>query len=357
MNRTYIKSITGRKALHTVITLIAVLLTGGTALAQVKVHGNVYGGGNLADVQTNTAVNISAGQVAGNVFGGGKGEESTFTCEKAMVGIDGDGACEDPSSDANKDKGTKVTISNGTVGTLETVDGQTKVVEGTGNVYGGGSLGSVNGDVTSTLTDCTVTGSVFGAGFSATTPTIKVMNKENFVEPPSYDYNAGVFNDEHVQFPDEVEYTWTNDASKFTLTGSSASYFYDSGDIHLIYTSTSLSDLGRVTGTVKVNIEGNTLIKGYEFDDGGNQTTTQSGGIYGGGDASGVTGSAEVTVNASSQQTEGYNVYNIYGGGNHGSVLGNTTVTLQGNTQVNGNVFGGGNEGDVSGSATVNIED
>ena len=223
------------------------------------------------------------------------------------------------------------------------------------NFYGGGSLGSVNGDVTSTLTDCTVTGSVFGAGFSATTPTIKVMNKENFVVPPSYDYNAGVFNDEHVQFPDEVEYTWTDDASKFTLTGSSASYFYDSGDIHLIYTSTTLSDLGRVTGTVKLNIKGNTLIKGYEFDDDGNQTTTQSGGIYGGGDASGVTGSAEVTVNASSQQTEGYNVYNVYGGGNHGTVSGNTTVTLQGNTVVEADVFGGGNMGIVEGSARVDI--
>lgn len=224
------------------------------------------------------------------------------------------------------------------------------------NFYGGGSLGSVNGDVTSTLTNCTVEGSVFGAGFSATTPTIDVMNKSNFVVAPSYDYNAGVFNDGQVKYPATVKYTWTNDASKFTLTGSSLQYFYDSGDTHLIYTSTQLSDLGRVTGTVKLNIEGNTLIKGYELDYEGEITTKQTGGVFGGGDASGVTGSTEVTANASGQKTEGYNVHNVYGGGNSAPVSGNTVVTIKGNTVVNDNVYGGGNEGPVTGSTTVNIE-
>ena len=223
------------------------------------------------------------------------------------------------------------------------------------NFYGGGSLGSVNGDVTSTLTNCTVEGSVFGAGFSATTPTIDVMNKSNFVVAPSYDYNAGVFNDGQVKYPATVKYTWTNDASKFTLTGSSLQYFYDSGDTHLIYTSTQLSDLGRVTGTVKLNIEGNTLIKGYELDDEGEITTKQTGGVFGGGDASGVTGNTEVNIEATSQKTEGYNAYNVYGGGNSAPVTGNTEVNLKKNTIINGNVYGGGNEGVVSGSTTVNI--
>ena len=224
------------------------------------------------------------------------------------------------------------------------------------NFYGGGSLGSVNGNVISTLTNCTVEGSAFGAGFSATTPTIDVMNNENFVVAPHYDSNAGVFNDDQVKYPATVKYTWTNDASKFTLTGSSLQYFYDSGDTHLIYTSTPLSDLGRVTGTVKLNIEGNTLIKGYELDDEGEITTKQQGGVFGGGDASGVTGSTEVTANASGQKTEGYNVHNVYGGGNSAPVSGNTVVTIKGNTVVNDNVYGGGNEGPVTGSTTVNIE-
>ena len=49
----------------------ACLMVAGTVHAGVKVTGNVYGGGNNADVQTNTVVNISAGQVDGNVYGGG----------------------------------------------------------------------------------------------------------------------------------------------------------------------------------------------------------------------------------------------------------------------------------------------
>ena len=190
------------------------------------------------------------------------------------------------------------------------------------NFYGGGSLGAVNGDVTSTLTHCAVKGSVFGAGFSATTPTIDVMPKENFVVAPSYDYQAGVFNDDQVKFPTSVEYTWSNDASKFNL---SSSYFKDDGDTHLIYTTTSLSNLGAVTGNVILTIAGNSEI-GTESD-----TTGATGNVYGGGDESAVintTTPADASI----------------------------TVTLKGNTVVHGNVYGGGNRGVVSGSATVNIE-
>ena len=67
MNHTFVK------ALRAVFVAAMMSLTGSHALAQVTVYGNVYGGGNLADVKVNTRVNMSAGTVAGNVFGGGKG--------------------------------------------------------------------------------------------------------------------------------------------------------------------------------------------------------------------------------------------------------------------------------------------
>ena len=54
----------------------ACLMVAGTVHAGVKVTGNVYGGGNNADVKTNTVVNISAGQVEGNVYGGGNESKS-----------------------------------------------------------------------------------------------------------------------------------------------------------------------------------------------------------------------------------------------------------------------------------------
>ena len=67
--------------------LLTALLAGGsiTAMAQssgtstgVVVRGNVYGGGNLADVKTNTEVNMSSDSVDGNVFGGGKGSDDNY---------------------------------------------------------------------------------------------------------------------------------------------------------------------------------------------------------------------------------------------------------------------------------------
>ena len=64
-----------------------------------------------------------------------------------MVGVNDEGACEDPAqedndpaTEDNKDKGTKVVITNGTIGTL---DGSGNLVAGTGNVYGGGEIGRV----------------------------------------------------------------------------------------------------------------------------------------------------------------------------------------------------------------------
>ena len=145
------------KALRTVLVATLMLLTGSNALADgVLVHGNVYGGGNQADVQINTEVNISAGQVYGSVYGGGKGSDEDFECLKAMVGVNDAGKCEDPGSPANKDKGTKVNITNGTVN---------------GNVYGGGEVGRVEWNTQVTIGTAgdtnktpTVNGSVFGAG-------------------------------------------------------------------------------------------------------------------------------------------------------------------------------------------------
>ena len=106
------------------------------------ITGNVYGGGNVADVTGNTKVYIctadgttslsegdSGVTIAGNVFGGGKGNALLFTCEKAMVGHDGDGY--------NLEKGnTEVVIGNGSVG---------------GSVFGGGEIGRVENNTSVTV--------------------------------------------------------------------------------------------------------------------------------------------------------------------------------------------------------------
>ena len=164
----------------------------------VVVHGSVYGGGNLADVKTNTEVNIcakkqtsgetvtyvavSAGNgvtIEGNVYGGGKGVAKmvpgeigagdAFECKKAMVGIDNDGLDTDGKP---KTGGTTVRIFNGTVGTLEGTAGNQTLKEGTGNVYGGGQVGRVERNTIVTIgaqgdednSEPIILGNVFGAG-------------------------------------------------------------------------------------------------------------------------------------------------------------------------------------------------
>ena len=62
------------------VFLMAMLLSGGVASAQVVVKGNVYGGGELGKVETNTTVTINANSTTkGSVFGGGKGDTLVAT--------------------------------------------------------------------------------------------------------------------------------------------------------------------------------------------------------------------------------------------------------------------------------------
>ncbi len=154
----------------------------GDGILAIGTIGNVYGGGNMADIVGNTYVEIGTGTehndagelvaitpvrnaatITGNVFGGGKGKADTFTCEKAVIGI-----ADSPDKTIGN---THVTIGNGTVGTL---DDNEKLVEGTGNVYGGGEIGRVENNTNVTLgiengTGPDIRGCVFGAGAGVNT--------------------------------------------------------------------------------------------------------------------------------------------------------------------------------------------
>ena len=190
-----------------------------------------------------------------------------------------------------------------------------------GNFYGGGNLGAVGGNVTSTLQGHTVVhGSVFGAGFSASIPSFPVHDKNSV----NYTYRdfAGFIHDGSLDYMkngnDIIYYQWIHDVpsewniSPAPTTSNAKRYFEypaNSGNWY-IYTPESLTGLGAVTGNVELTIKGTTEVYG-----------------------------------------------DVFGGGAQSAVTGNTTVKLQGSAQVDGNVFGGGNEGKVSGSTEVNIED
>ena len=183
-----------------------------------------------------------------------------------------------------------------------------------GNFYGGGSLGRVTGPVKSTLINCTVEGNVFGAGYSATKPKVKVMTS-SFQKEPEYDSNLGAYLEAKLPAI-EAEYEWK------PLPAGSTTYVDNAN--HILYAKAEdleESNLGSVNGDVNLTIKGDSKI-GTDDDASGN-----TGNVFGGGESSYVTGSSH-----------------------------KVTVNLQGNTKVLGNVFGGGDQGLVEGSTTVNIE-
>lgn len=200
-----------------------------------------------------------------------------------------------------------------------------------GNFYGGGSLGKVDGAVNSTLTNCTVEGSVFGGGYSATLPTVSVTTN-SFKTEPHYDEKLGAYLD--PEYNDSIKCSWVH--------GNNNSLDIEK---HIIYTTATLTGLGTVEGDITLTVDG---------DD-----TKIYGSVYGGGQDSKVDGSTNVTVtggtigsvwDAEKQRYQGGAYYgNVYGGGQgkwddatDGLVTGNTNVTISGSPHIFHNVYGGG---------------
>lgn len=177
----------------------------------------------------------------------------------------------------------------------------------TGSVYGGGSLGKVDGDVSTTLNNCEVSGNVFGAGYSATLPTVDVRNTPAFIagKEPTKNMNIGMF--EPGEINTTVEYEWKQVASTELTNGGTGMVTEDGKNY--VYTDTDLSALGTVTGNVTLNILG---------------STTVTGSVYGGGEESNVSGNTQVNVCANYNSTT------------------NKWESTTGTASISGNVFGGG---------------
>ena len=439
-NHTFVKTLRG------VLAVTIMLLTSNNALAQVTVKGSVFGGGNEADVQTNTVVNISAGKVEGNVygggkignvgkyaqipndnignytwtdqdgnangtavdkntgvcnveitggtigpagdtasdddhgnvFGGGKGDNTTFWCEKAMV------------------YSTSVTINNGTVkgsvfgggevGRVET-DAVVKIGDGEGvasgdptsapeikgSVFGAGKglithgySALVRGNVTLTIEgNATVYGSAYGGGELASVGRHKVKTSNDPLTPS--DAPA----DLPVGMPYTLDGTNVGECTvnvqgyaeiKNNVFGAgqgvgAAAYEYDSTfrrmgmsdweslseDEYFIF----LQTLALTTDT-DVDISGHAKVKGSVY--GG----SENGFVQFDTDVS-ILGNCEIGISGTT--SEG----NVYGGGRGisgntiaGPVSGNSTVTINGGTTY-GSVYGGGAYGVVKESVAVNV--
>ena len=219
-----------------------------------------------------------------------------------------------------------------------------------GDFYGGGSLGVVDGTATSTLDGCTVDGSVFGGGYSATIPTIDVVSA-GFTTPPTYNSKAGLFTPAVIS--DSAAYKWTTHA---VTSGQSAIAVQDG--VNVIYTPEVLTNLG-VVSNVNLTVTGNTYVKGdiHTYDEKGqinNLLTETGGGVFGGGDASSIGSNTLVTINNAAQSNQ-QSILKVFGGGNQAGVAGNTTVTLTSGF-ISGGVYGGCNaNGNIGGYTDVRL--
>lgn len=205
---------------------------------------------------------------------------------------------------------TDCTITKSPLGGLDLFEGCI------GNFYGGGSLGKVDGPVKSTLINCTVEGNAFGAGYSASTPKVGVMDN-SFQKQPHYDENLGAYLE--AKLPSTISYTWEH--AEIVYSTETA---INTGEKKL-YTTENLekSNLGSINGNVTLTLTTSGNNGKTKIGTDGNNTT---GNVYGGGEESYVTGANNIV-----------------------------TVNLQGNTEVLGNVFGGGNKGEVQGTTKVNV--
>ena len=214
------------------------------------------------------------------------------------------------------------------------------------NFYGGGSLGKVTGEVISILDNCKVKGNVFGAGYSATLPTIEVRN-EGFSKIPVFNSSSGMF--EMGEKSGTTTFSWQHKES-YPSNGT-AGFLTDDGTYNIpdgtsVVTKVDItpSNLGSVSDAVTLTLKGNTVV--------GTEGVSATGNVFGGGAMSDVDSNVTVTL-----QGEAKVLSNVFGGGDQGTVAGNTTVILEGNTHVLGNVYGGGNNGPVGGDSEVIIQD
>lgn len=239
-----------------------------------------------------------------------------------------------------------VNFASFSLATCNDVESNLKKCTVTTDFYGGGSYGEVKGKATSVLDGCTVLGSVFGGGYSATLPTLRVR-MGLFDRVPNFNKSSGMFEPGKIS-ENTIECEWRNATQEGMTLSNNTSGSHLTGDTpYYICTDVDLDNLGKV-GATDLTIKGNTSVAGR---------------VYGGGDMSAVTPDpdySDKTIKGDTkvhiQNAGGNTIPYVYGGGNTADVDGDTEVNMTSGT-VNHDIYGGG-RGEttiVGGNVTVNI--
>ena len=255
----------------------------------VKVTGNVYGGGNLAEVGGSVTVNIKAGTVEKDVYGGGALANTNINNVTAGYGTDNE--------TITYTHTTTVNLMGGTIN---------------GDAYGGG-LGRLGEDPVAAKVYGNITVNLGGNADGATA-------------------NATAFM--ITNYDDDTD---THDIDESTIVKSGRVFGCN---------NLNGSPLGSVTVNVYKTVKGNVNRTAEDPKDSGiaNKTnsvphTYQLAAVYGGGNlANYTTAGKKTSVNI---KTCNVSVESVYGGGNAAAVP-ETDVTVSGAYEIQ-YVFGGGN--------------
>lgn len=285
------------KTAYTTSSTIDINVSGGTI-------GNIYGGSNTkGDIYGAIDIDVTEGTVTGNIYGGGKGGIETGNPGTTTA------------------YNVSVTIGDNNGGpTIE------------GNVYGGSAFGSVNGtsqgNVTVTVNDGTIMGSVFGGGQGDSNHT-PVVNGNITVTINDGDI-TNVFggNDQAGSYAK---------LNNIYLNGGIIDNVYGGGNKSSV-TNTHVYE----NGSTVTNIYGGSNTLGDVSTTTVNITSGSVGNAYGGNNEGGTCTTTNVTVNGTATISS-----SVYGGGNQVSST-TTNVTLTSATGTIPNVYGGGNSASVT---------
>ena len=343
----------------------------------IEITAGIYGGGNMADVDGNTTLNIGTKNlplgvnIAGDIFGGGYGATTHVTGDvivnigkRTNTAEEGQPASYDYEGYANITGDVYGGSAQGKVNShleesVETAtEGKTTHVNFyggsiTGNIYGGGlgedNEGTENDHAADVYGPVTVT---LEKGSSTNTTVNNVFGCNNVLGTPkntvTVDINGGTVNNSVYGGGNQAAYTPTESTSNYpavNIINGTVNENVFGGGLGLTAVVTANPHI-----TIGDNVEGHVV------------AIKKS--VYGGGELAGVTGNTDIVLNSGTIGTEGEGgaIYgNIYGGGfgntestTAGLVSGNTNMTINGGAVLH-NLYGGGAYGSV-GTYTYNSE-
>ena len=360
-------------------------LTGGGAAAQtnVVVHGNVFGGGNAADVSGSTTVLMQGNALVKNsVYGGGAmaetGANTTVTIEGGTVGdgtadhgnVFGGGLGELGGTAANVGGNATVNIGTSAQTTPTTVDGVTYYnnVVITGNVFGANNNnGTPAGDVVVNIYHTKHTAANMVGTYASVDALVADMD--------SKDHGSQYFALQGV-------YGGGNQADYTPGSGRSATVniYGCENTVKMVYGGGRAADVGVSGGTeanTVINVEGGRIDTLFAGGDGhtkdalgeyrpaniyGDAAAAIHGGYFSaafaGSNTSGtITGTKSLTIDqtgpCASEQDEFIGA--LFGGGNLADLTGNVVLDVRCGTGDIKELYGGCNLADITGNVTLNM--